>query len=59
MDVRYAGDDGVPDLALIDEDSRSGPLLRPRIGPLQPRNPAICGECLLTSPASRGPGNPL
>ena len=27
MDVRYAGDDGVPDLALIDEDSRSGPLL--------------------------------
>ena len=27
MDVRSAGDDGVPDLALIDEDSRSGPLL--------------------------------
>ena len=27
MDVRYAGGDGVPDLALIDEDSRSGPLL--------------------------------
>ena len=27
MDVRYAGADGVPDLELIDEDSRSGPLL--------------------------------
>jgi serine protease len=27
MDVRYAGADGVPDLALIDEDSNSGPLL--------------------------------
>jgi endonuclease I len=27
VDVRYAGDDGLPDLALIDEDSRSGPLL--------------------------------
>jgi hypothetical protein len=27
MDVRYAGANGVPDLALIDEDSNSGPLL--------------------------------
>jgi uncharacterized protein len=27
MDVRYAGADGVPDLALVDEASRSGPLL--------------------------------
>jgi endonuclease I len=27
MDVRYAGDDGVPDLALIDRDSNSEPLL--------------------------------
>jgi endonuclease I/endonuclease/exonuclease/phosphatase family metal-dependent hydrolase len=27
MDVRYAGADGVPDLALIDEDSNRGPLL--------------------------------
>jgi uncharacterized protein len=27
MDVRYAGADGMPDLALIDEDSNSGPLL--------------------------------
>jgi endonuclease I/endonuclease/exonuclease/phosphatase family metal-dependent hydrolase len=27
MDVRYAGADGVPDLALVDEDSNSGPLL--------------------------------
>ena len=27
MDVRYAGADGVPDLALVDEDSDSGPLL--------------------------------
>jgi endonuclease I len=27
MDLRYAGDDGVPDLAPIDEDSNSGPLL--------------------------------
>jgi endonuclease I len=27
IDVRYAGADGVPDLALIDEVSRSGPLL--------------------------------
>ena len=27
MDVRYAGADGVPDLALIDDDSSSGPFL--------------------------------
>jgi endonuclease I len=27
MDVRYAGDDGVPDLELVDEDGRSGPHL--------------------------------
>lgn len=27
MDLRYAGDDGVPDLALIDDGSNSGPLL--------------------------------
>jgi hypothetical protein len=27
MDVGHAGDDGVPDLALVDDDSNSGPLL--------------------------------